>query len=248
MSTVTWKRPALVSWHRGGQELAPHATREAFLRAISHGAELIEIDVRQTCDGHLVCWHDDTTPNSLPLANQTLESVQGQGDVMLWTEFLDALDSGDPDRTIGIHLDLKDVGYEVATVAGLVKRRQPFFVTSLEQSSIALLRHEFPDEDAFLTIGRARGQRGPFSYAILRLSEVFPMWNIHRTHATGVAIHYLLLRPHLVRWFRRRNIRVVVWTVNSSAALQSALASDVVDAVTTNFPLKALGLRQSFEG
>jgi len=241
---VKWKRPALVSWHRGGRELADHATPEAFRRAIGHPAELIEIDVRSTFDGHLIVWHDVATPNGQAVHLQTLKDVQSQMEVWRWDEFVTVLRDGDPHRSIGVHLDLKDVGYELAAVDPLIEIGQPFFVTSLEQSSIELLRRERPSEDALLTIGRARENRSLLSYAILRLSELLPMRAVRRTDSTGVAIHYQLLRPHIRWWMTRRNLRVVVWTVNSTVDITAMLRTNVVDAVTTNFPLKAIGLRE----
>jgi len=243
MSRVIWKQSPLISWHRGGRELAAHASREAFLDAIAHHAELIEIDVRSTRDDHLIVWHDRDTPNGQSVRSQTLAEVQRQMEVWMWDEFVAALAAGDPGRSIGVHLDLKDTGYELAAVDPLIARGQPFFVTSLEQSSITLLRRERPGEDAFLTIGRAREGRSLVSYLILRASELLPMRNVRRTGATGVAIHHHLLRRHVRLWLRHQHLRVVVWTVNSTADLNVALRTDVIDAVTTNFPLKAIELR-----
>ena len=242
---VIWKRPALISWHRGGSELAAHASPEAFRCAIEHPAELIEIDVRATADGQLVVWHDYVTPNGEAIHLQTLEAVQQQTHVWRWDEFVSALAQDDPHHAIGVHLDLKDTGYELDAVDPLISLGQPFFVTSLEQSSIALLRRERPHEDAFLTIGQARESRSLLSYAVLRFSEMFPMRALRRTSATGVAIHVSLLRPHLRWWLARRNLRVVVWTVNSTVAINDMLRTSVVDAVTTNFPLKAIALRST---
>jgi len=240
---VIWKRPPLISWHRGGREIAAHASREAFLSAIAHHAELIEIDVRSTRDNYLIVWHDHDTPDGRSVRSQTLADVQRQIEVWMWDDFVDALAAGDPGRSIGVHLDLKDTGYELAAVDPLIARSQPFFVTSLERSSITLLRRERPGEDAFLTIGRAREGRSLVSYLILRLSELLPMRNVRRTGATGVAIHHHLLHRHIRWWLRRHGLRVVVWTVNSTADLNVVLRPGVVDAVTTNFPLKAIELR-----
>ena len=39
--------------------------------------------------------------------------------------------------------------------------------------------------------------------------------------------------------------RAVVWTVNSTVAINDVLRTSVVDAVTTNFPLKAIALRST---
>ena len=46
--------------HRGANSTHPENTLPAFEEAIRLGAHMIELDVRQTKDGHLVLMHDAT--------------------------------------------------------------------------------------------------------------------------------------------------------------------------------------------
>lgn len=46
--------------HRGASAYAPENTRAAFVRAAQQGADYVELDVRQTRDGHVVVLHDAT--------------------------------------------------------------------------------------------------------------------------------------------------------------------------------------------
>jgi glycerophosphoryl diester phosphodiesterase len=46
--------------HRGGSGLAPENSLAAFALASALGLRYLETDIRLTCDGHLVCFHDDT--------------------------------------------------------------------------------------------------------------------------------------------------------------------------------------------
>ncbi len=66
--------------HRGNVNEAPENTLAAFEKAIAHGADLIEIDVRETKDGHLVILHDatvDRTTNGKgPIADMTLAEAR----------------------------------------------------------------------------------------------------------------------------------------------------------------------------
>jgi glycerophosphoryl diester phosphodiesterase len=72
--------------HRGGADLGPpENTLPAFEKAIEIGAHLIEIDIRQTLDGHLIIMHDSTV-------NRT---TNGQGNVReLTLEEIEKLDAG----------------------------------------------------------------------------------------------------------------------------------------------------------
>ncbi len=66
--------------HRGTVHQAPENTLAAIRKAIEFGVDLIEIDVRETADGHLVILHDATvdrtTDGTGPVAELTLEQVK----------------------------------------------------------------------------------------------------------------------------------------------------------------------------
>ncbi|MCA9430905.1 MAG: DUF2961 domain-containing protein, partial [Candidatus Omnitrophica bacterium] len=70
----------LISAHRGANRLAPENTAAAIRRAVELGANVVEMDVRQTRDGHLVLLHDSTlnrtTDGSGAVADMTLEEIR----------------------------------------------------------------------------------------------------------------------------------------------------------------------------
>ncbi|MGV3723416.1 MAG: glycerophosphodiester phosphodiesterase [Actinomycetota bacterium] len=49
----------IIAGHRGAAGRAPENTLPSFLKAVELGVRLIELDVRLTRDGELVCFHDD---------------------------------------------------------------------------------------------------------------------------------------------------------------------------------------------
>ncbi|RLC84754.1 MAG: hypothetical protein DRI37_08730 [Chloroflexi bacterium] len=71
--------PLLVG-HRGACAVTPGNTMASFQRALDDGADLIEMDVRLTADGHVVVRHDRlvdrTSDGSGPVAEMTLEAVK----------------------------------------------------------------------------------------------------------------------------------------------------------------------------
>ena len=79
--------------HRGGVSLGPpENTLPAISRAIEVGADLIEVDIRETADGHLVLMHDRsvdrTTSGKGMVENLTLAEilnleVKGSGDAII---------------------------------------------------------------------------------------------------------------------------------------------------------------------
>jgi len=194
----------------------------------------------------LVCVHDPVVEGLGPIDQLRLSALDDEARSRLLTleGFLDHLDDADPTRSVtGVHLDLKDVGYEIDAVDAVLARRRRLFATTSIANSIALIRRERPDVDAFLTIGTSKAGLSGFALARLRLHERFPMRQIRRTRATGIAVHHALATPSLRRWCQRRGLSVVVWTVDRDDRLEQWLDSDV-DVVTTNRPLFALERRR----
>ena len=73
------ERPRVIA-HRGFSGVAPENTLAAFRRAIEIGADMIEVDVALTGDGHVVCLHDETLDRTTDgqglLAAATFEEVR----------------------------------------------------------------------------------------------------------------------------------------------------------------------------
>lgn len=56
---ATYVRPQVVA-HRGSTKFAPENTMAALEKAISTGIDMVEIDVHQLKDGHLILLHDNS--------------------------------------------------------------------------------------------------------------------------------------------------------------------------------------------
>lgn len=235
-----------ISWHRGGAELAPVGSLAAFEAAAAARAELIEVDVRRTADGRLVCHHDAELPGLGSLAAASLAAARdARGSaVFTLTELLDAVDAADGARTSTIHLDLKETGFEDEAVRAVLARGRRALVTSLEEGSVAVVRRTHPQVPALLSIGRPAHRLGRFGQLRVRAGEVVPFRAVERSGATGVAAHYLLATPALRSWCRWRGLQLLVWTVDGERALERWLHRGDVDVVTTNRPLAARLVRE----
>lgn len=76
-----WRQPR--TWtiaHQGGEDESPSNTLYAFRRAVDAGADMLELDVGVTKDGHVVVEHDTTldarTSGTGTIASHTLREVQ----------------------------------------------------------------------------------------------------------------------------------------------------------------------------
>jgi glycerophosphoryl diester phosphodiesterase len=238
-----------ISWHRGGSELAASATLAAFASAAERAAEWIEVDVRRTADGRLVCVHDSRLPAIGAIADLNYDSlgVAQRGTVPTLQELLAVLDeaearSGAGDRS-GLHLDLKGTGHESEAIEVIRESGRRFLVTTLHDESVVAARAAAPDVPVLLSLGRTGAGLELGARVRMHLSELWPYGRLRRCGATGVAAMYLLANPMLRRWCRKRDMTVLVWTVDGSAALRRWLIRRDVDIVTTNRPVAALRLR-----
>jgi len=66
--------------HRGALACAPENTLASFREALRQGADIVELDVQRSADGHVVVFHDDwldrTTNGQGPLAERTLSELK----------------------------------------------------------------------------------------------------------------------------------------------------------------------------
>lgn len=73
------KKPVIIG-HRGAAALAPENTLSSFKAAFEVGAEVVEMDVQRTKDGHLVIMHDDTVDRTTnghgSIKDLTLEEIK----------------------------------------------------------------------------------------------------------------------------------------------------------------------------
>ena len=65
--------PPLIIAHRGASADEPENTLLAFQRAIEQGAQMIELDLDQSADGHVIVMHDATLERTTNLRGRVAE-------------------------------------------------------------------------------------------------------------------------------------------------------------------------------
>ena len=229
--------PPAISAHRGGGEIAPCETYEAYLGALEAGAEYVELDVRRTADGTLVACHGARARCGravAALSHARLCELAGH-EVPRITEVLPLLAG-----RAAAHLDLKDVGCAAAVVRHAAQVLGPggVIVTTGDARVAAMLQHRFPGVAVGLTAGGDLAEAA--GCAVRRISR------LDRVIAAGVpwaVLHHRLARAGAVDECRRRGIKTMVWTVNGERELERWLASPAVDVLVTERPISALALR-----
>ena len=203
--------------------------------AASIGADYVEFDVRRAGDGTLVCSHDPVDHAHEAPANleELLAAVAESG--------------------LGAHVDLKgrDVhewAVEVARrCADVLDEKVVVFTTGNGPAAADLAR--WTDEHGSpalvgLTVGSSTKHLRLGATVRRRVGELYPTRQWRASGAGVLVAHHVLARLRLLRWARRRGVRVLVWTADSPRVVAAALKDPRVWMLTTNRPEAAIAMRE----
>ncbi len=150
---------------------------------------------------------------------------------------------------VGLHLDLKETGYEADVVRSALDRcpAEKLVITSGD-SAIRTIKEQFPQVRAGLSIGDDLTGAAPWLKLGVRLSELFPRRRLERCHADFLAVHQQLAGLTVLRYCEREGIPAWVWTVDDEPGIARFLADRRVTALITNRPDIALSIATSRSG
>lgn len=263
MSMTSIRRQVLLSAHRGGCGRSPEVenTLAAFEAAVLMDVEFVEFDIQRTADGVFVLNHDNRVHiNGVTHRIESLTAAQIDEALGPRVRYIDvlALLAAHGRKA---HLDFKFTSpedlysdpaatYEVAAV--LLAREYladtDFIVTTAEDRSVRALSDWTASTGANIMIGLAIGRHrldGMTLWQQLcwRVGEGFPANRILRSGATLVVAQRHLARFRLLSWAAKRNLPVLVWTVDSPKEMARLLGDARVWMVASNFPERGVALR-----
>ena len=214
---------------------------DRYRQAIALGVDYVEFDVRRTKDGVTVIFHDDRTASGRDVRGLGFSDLAGEVGLEALTldELLDVVAG-----RVGLHLDLKEPGYEAEIVHSILDRCavEEFVITSGVEE-IRTIKVQFPHVRVGLSIGDGLTSLAPWFKVRHRLSEIFPRRRLERSHADFVAVHQDLARLSMLRYCERAGIPAWVWTVDDEPSIARFVRDRRVAALITNRPDIALRLR-----
>ncbi|MFQ5793521.1 MAG: glycerophosphodiester phosphodiesterase [Candidatus Bipolaricaulia bacterium] len=224
--------------HRGASGHAPENTATALSQAIAFGADIVEIDIHPTRDGHWVLLHDPTlnrtTNGSGEVRDATLEEIERldagswfdasfRGEKLLTLK--QAIDTI-PD-SIELIVDIKATLPEDTALQGLLRlldQRQRLATTLLAS----------PDERVHERLKRLdRSVQLSLSDPDLNRPNVWE--KVERLEPKVISLHWTVANHHAVTQIHRHGIAVITWTVNEPDRMEHMIELGV-DGITTDFP------------
>ena len=235
--------------HRGGSKIAPENTMVAFRRAVQWwGADMLELDVRLTRDGHVVVIHDGTlertTDGEGPVAVRTLDEIRAL-DAGYWFE---GPDSGFSFRSTGVVVPtLEEVLAAFPDTRINVECKEPRAAAPV----VEVIRGHCAEHRVLVAAEFERSRKGARGYAGpwgASRHQVLWFWALHRLPGAGPYLpradvfqvpelwqRMRIVSQAFVRAAHRRNIPVQVWTVDDPESMKRLLAWGV-DGIQSDRP------------
>jgi glycerophosphoryl diester phosphodiesterase len=209
--------------HRGARAYEIENTLESFRKAIELGANAVELDVRTSSDAQLIISHDDNLKRvfgkDVRVNGTTLEELkQVTGNrIATLEEALRFIDR----KIEKILVELKEVGYEkkVLDVIRKEKLEDRVIVVSFHEEVLANVRNFDKEIETGLIYSKFKK---PIDTALkLNAQYLVPLYRfVHRRN---------IAKAH------KKNLKVIVWTINTTMEAQNYIAKDV-DGIASDKP------------
>ncbi len=233
------KKRTLFLSHRGESDDALENTLAAFALAMARDSDGIELDLRMTKDGQIICFHDATLQRiagvDIAVSENTLADLQTAcPDIPLFSEIIGVFQNGKH-----LQIELKGSPAQLPQVheilASAPQARQCFSISSFEPETIREAAVFFPDlPRVLLTDLRTLQADFPPADAVMRMLS--PL-RCGISFKGDFAADY-----NFVQALHQHHIRVVCWGITSDE-LGLSMAAAGVDALTCNHAVK---LREKF--
>ncbi len=211
--------------HRGASAYEPENTLRSFRRAIDMGAEMMELDVRLSSDGHLVVIHDkkvDRTTNGKGFVREmTLSDLRkldaGKGEKIPTFEEVIDLAKG----KIKLVVELKDKG--------------------TEEKVIKLIKESGLIDDVFLVsfhcdlVKRAKSLEPRIRTGLIMLFSFDTVAKGKECHVDAVAPSHYFITSGMVERVHKSGMYLFTWTVDDPKKAKK-LKEMGVDGIVTNKP------------
>jgi glycerophosphoryl diester phosphodiesterase len=217
------------------------STADRYRQAIALGVDYVEFDVRRTKDGVTVIFHDDRTASGRAVRGIAYPDLADEigPEALTLDELLDVAAG-----RVGLHLDLKEPGYETEIVETMLDRcAVDGFVITSGVEEIRTIKEAFPKVRGGLSIGDDLAGVAPWLKVGARLRELFPRRRIERSRADFIAVHQDLATLSALRYCEREHLPAWVWTVDDERSTARFIGDPRVTALITNRPDIAIRLR-----
>ena len=205
--------------------------------AIELKVEMVEVDIRQTKDSQIVCFHDPDIQGELIRDLDYSEIIEKDSQIPTLEQVLWSAKG-----KIGIEIELKEPGYEleVVSIARDYFNYDKFVLKSFHPQVVERVK----EIDQKIFAGLLVGSAFSLEQLFFTLKEAFTCTNFKQTNADFISPYYKIFEAGWFSRFTRNNVPVQVWTVNDIESIRT-LINQQVNSIITDIPEVAIGIRES---
>ena len=205
--------------------------------AIELKVEMVEVDIRQTKDSQIVCFHDPDIQGELIRDLDYSEIIEKDSQIPTLEQVLWSAKG-----KIGIEIELKEPGYEleVVSIARDYFNYDKFVLKSFHPQVVERVK----EIDQKIFAGLLVGSAYSFEQLFFTLKEAFTCTNFKQTNADFISPYYKIFEAGWFSRFTRNNVPIQVWTVNDVESIRT-LINQQVHSIITDIPEVAIGIRES---
>lgn len=205
--------------------------------AIELKVEMVEVDIRQTKDSQIVCFHDPDIQGELIRDLDYSEIIEKDSQIPTLEQVLWSAKG-----KIGIEIELKEPGYEleVVSIARDYFNYDKFVLKSFHPQVVERVK----EIDQKIFAGLLVGSAFSLEQLFFTLKEAFTSTNFKQTNADFISPYYKIFEAGWFSSFTRNNVPIQVWTVNDVESIRT-LINQQVHSIITDIPEVAIGIRES---
>ena len=205
--------------------------------AIELKVEMVEVDIRQTKDSQIVCFHDPDIQGELIRDLDYSEIIEKDSQIPTLEQVLWSAKG-----KIGIEIELKEPGYELEVVS--ITRDYFNYDKFVLKSFHPQVVERVKEIDQKIFAGLLVGSAYSFEQLFFTLKEAFTCTNFKQTNADFISPYYKIFEAGWFSRFTRNNVPIQVWTVNDVESIRT-LINQQVHSIITDIPEVAIGIRES---
>ena len=205
--------------------------------AIELKVEMVEVDIRQTKDSQIVCFHDPDIEGELIRDLDYSEIIEKDSQIPTLEQVLWSAKG-----KIGIEIELKEPGYELEVVS--ITRDYFNYDKFVLKSFHPQVVERVKEIDQKIFAGLLVGSAFSLEQLFFTLKEAFTSTNFKQTNADFISPYYKIFEAGWFSRFTRNNVPIQVWTVNDVESIRT-LINQQVHSIITDIPEVAIGIRES---
>ena len=235
----------MILGHRGASAVALENTALAFKKAIAFGADGIELDIHLSADDKLVVMHDEKVDRI----------TDGKGYIkdmsLAKLKKLNIKNTKTKDNNFGKILTLKEA-LELVKECSLINielKNSFIYYQNIEEKAIKVVK-EFGIENKVIfssfnhySVKKIKDLKENYKTGILYMASLYKPWEYAKKLGVDmVHPYYQSVDKEMVYDCHKNDIKVVVFGANNKKDLVKLIEANV-DVIITDFPKKALNLR-----